>query len=210
VIRKTFQVGLLGCNCSIIADTESGEAIIVDPGGNGDQIIEECNSLGVKIKKIVLTHGHFDHILAADEIRKKCGVEIMLNEGDRWLFENIEEQGKMFGFDLKNTGSYDANLEHQQIHECGAIEMETLHTPGHSPGSVCFHIEKQKLLFSGDTLFAGAVGRSDIWKGSHEDLIDNIKTHLLHLDESTIVIPGHGPETSIETELRTNPFLQNN
>jgi hydroxyacylglutathione hydrolase len=208
VIRKTFQVGILGCNCTIIADIDAAEAIVVDPGGDADSIIEKCVELGVKIKKIILTHGHFDHILAADEIRKKCEVEIFLNEGDRWLFENIDEQGKLFGLDLKNTGTYDQNLEHQQMHQCGASQIETLHTPGHSPGSVCFHLEKEKLLFSGDTLFAGAVGRSDIWKGSQEDLIANIKKHLLVLDEATIVIPGHGAESSIGSELRINPFLQ--
>ncbi len=208
MIRKTFQVGILGCNCSIIADEDAAEAIVVDPGGDADSIVKKCTELGVKIKKIILTHGHFDHILAADSIRKKCDVEIFLNEGDRWLFENIDEQGKLFGLDLQNTGTFDKNLEHQQMHHCGATQIETLHTPGHSPGSVCFHLEKEKMLFSGDTLFAGAVGRSDIWKGSHEDLIANIKKHLLVLDEETIIIPGHGGESSIGSELRSNPFLQ--
>jgi hydroxyacylglutathione hydrolase len=207
MVRKTFQVGVLGCNCSIIADTEAGEAIVVDPGGDHENILNICKELKVNIKKIILTHGHFDHILASDAIRKECDVEIFLNEGDRWLFENLDQQGKLFGFQFENIGTFDKNLEHQQVHCCGSIKMETLHTPGHSPGSVCFHIESEKTLLAGDTLFAGGVGRSDIWKGSHDDLIHNIKDKLLVLDESTVVVPGHGPETNIGTELRSNPFL---
>jgi hydroxyacylglutathione hydrolase len=207
MVRKTFPVGVLGCNCTIIADEEAGEAIVVDPGGEPEAIIKFCSELNVTIKKIVLTHGHFDHILAAHTIRSHSHAEIYLNEGDRWLYENIDQQGTLYGFQFEKIGTYDQNLEHQQIHNCGDLHIETLHTPGHSPGSVCFHIESENLLLAGDTLFAGGVGRSDIWKGSHADLISNVKKHLLVLDEKTVVVPGHGPETSIGVELRTNPFI---
>lgn len=205
--RKTKPVGLLGCNCSIVYDTENKTAIIVDPGGDAELLIQFCEERELKIEKIVITHGHFDHVLAANAIKEKTGAVIYLHEEDRWLYENVDKQGEMFGFEIEKIGTFDETLDHQQEHCCGDITLETLHTPGHSPGSACFHLESEKILFAGDTLFAGAVGRSDIWKGSHEQLVGSIKTHLLPLDEATVVVPGHGPETTIRKEIESNPFL---
>lgn len=208
LIRRTFPVGLLGCNCSIIADEVTRECIIVDPGGDAEEILKWCAKQEFNIKLLLHTHGHFDHILAASEIREKTGARIGLHEEDRWLYENIDLQGQMFGFQLEKVGSFDFCLEHQQVHKAGDYQIETYHTPGHSPGSVCFHMESEKVLFSGDTLFSGSIGRTDIWKGSQDQLLSSIENHLLKLDESTVVIPGHGESTTIERELQYNPFLK--
>lgn len=206
-LTTTFPVGVLSCNCTIIADDESKSAIIVDPGGDAGEILKWCGSRGLAISLLVHTHGHFDHILAAAELRQATGAPIALHENDRWLYENVDVQGRMFGMQLKSLGTFDFTLDHEQVHQCGAVALKTIFTPGHTPGSVCFHVEKEKLLLSGDTLFAGGIGRTDLWGGNHDAIMKSIDERLLCLDESTVIVPGHGSKTTLQHELENNPFL---
>jgi|SRR5271170_963637 len=203
-----FPVGPLQCNCSIIACKETGEAAVVDPGGDTKKIIEACAKHGLKIKYLLHTHAHFDHIAGSKAMKEATGAQIMLHQGDKWLYDNLLKQGAMFGFNFDEPLPVDRWLEDEEIIEVGKVKASVLHTPGHTPGSLCFSVaDKDSILFSGDTLFNRSIGRTDLWGGSYEQIIESIENRLLTLDGSTRVIPGHGPDTDIWSEKKENPFL---
>lgn len=208
LIIETFPVGPLQCNCSLIACPETREAIIVDPGGDAPLIKQKVAELGLTVKYLLHTHAHFDHIGATAELKRDLGAEILLHPDDRFLYDQIQMQGQMFGLQLEPTVPVDRDFEDDMQLRFGNQGSLVLHTPGHTPGSVCFHLQAdQSHLFSGDTLFQGSVGRTDLWGGSQTDLLRSIKQRLLTLDESTTVYPGHGGLTTIWNEKRQNPFL---
>ena len=203
LVRETFAVGPLGCNCSILIDQAKREALVVDPGGDGDKILARLKHHGVTTKAILITHAHIDHLGAIPEVQHATGAPVLMHEDDRDLYENVQMQAAMLRMVAPKLPQFDAKLaDGFTIGEAG-----TIHTPGHTKGSVCFHFGGQKLLITGDTLFAGGIGRTDLWGGSFEQIMKSIKERLLTLDGETIVVPGHGPETSIADELRFNPFL---
>lgn len=207
---KTFPVGVFQCNCSLIADEESGEALVVDPGDDAEKIIAEIAKHKFTVKYIIHTHAHIDHIGATRAVHQGCGGDICLHRDDLPLYDNIVLQAQFLG--IKNTDGVlpvKTFLEQGDVFELGKnLRAEALFTPGHTPGSVCFSIEKSNLLLSGDTLFLKSIGRTDLWGGDYDQIIASIKEKLFKLPDETLVIPGHGPTTKIGSEKAGNPFLK--
>jgi glyoxylase-like metal-dependent hydrolase (beta-lactamase superfamily II) len=206
VILKRLPVGPLGANCYIAGDEKEKTGIIIDPGGDAGKIISEIGNLGLKIEKIVLTHGHGDHIGAANELKAATGAEIAIH-GDDVAVMKDKSLYEMFWLDYNPVNQPDILLKDGDILEIGELKFKVIHTPGHSRGSICLLVDG--ILFSGDTLFNGSIGRTDLarWGGDYNTIIKSIKTKLLTLDDDIIVYPGHGPKTAIGTERRGNPFL---
>jgi glyoxylase-like metal-dependent hydrolase (beta-lactamase superfamily II) len=214
LIRTSFPVGPLGCNCSIVACAETKEALVVDPGGDAPRILAELSRLGVNAAMIVHTHAHFDHVLGTKEVAAGTMAETALHKDDRWLWDNVEMQLSMFGMSAGGAapvGSPSRELSGGERLAFGRREARVLHTPGHTPGSICFFVEvpgDEPVLFAGDTLFAGSIGRTDLWGGSATRIMESIHGQILSLPDSTVVIAGHGPETTILAEREENPFLR--
>lgn len=212
LIRESFPVGLLGCNCSIIADPDSKQAIVVDPGDQAPDILARLERLGVQAVKLIHTHAHFDHVLGTAAVAEQTGAEVLLHAGDRWLYDNVELQARTFGIPWtpKAMAPLTRELGDGDVLSFGNREARVLHTPGHTPGSLCFFVERTgetPLLFSGDTLFRRSIGRTDLWGGSAEQLLASIRDQLLSLPDDTIVVPGHGAPTTIGAEREGNPYV---
>ena len=203
--KITFPAGPLQCNCTILANLSSKEAIVVDPGGDADKIFALTNEMGVKIVEILHTHAHLDHILASGRLKELSGAPLRLHQDDKVLWDNLESQCMMFNIPFQPTPPPDSYLEHEEDIRC--IDGHCLHTPGHTPGSMSFHFPKNNLLIAGDTLFRGSIGRTDLWGGDSQKIVTSIK-ELYKLDEATTVITGHGPETTLAFEMRNNPFVK--
>lgn len=206
IIRETFPVGPLQCNCTIIGDPLSKRGMVVDPGGDADYIMERVNQLGLTIVALVHTHAHLDHFMASGELKEKTGAPIYLHQQDQFLWEALETQCRMFGVPYKAVPNPDIWLKDDDVLPC--CNGLAIHTPGHSPGSMSFWFEGQKLLIAGDTLFRGAVGRTDLWGGDYATLERSIRSRLYTLDESAIVVAGHGPETTIGAEICGNMVVR--
>ena len=205
IVRKTFPVGPLQCNCTVIGDTDAGIGYVFDPGGNADRIMAVVAELGFRIVGIIHTHAHLDHILAAGEIHKLTGAPIWLNRSDRFLWDTLELQCNMWGVPYSPVPDPDHWIEDEQDLECGG---SCIHTPGHTPGSTSFYFEDSSLLIAGDTLFMGSVGRTDFEGGDAALLKKSIQQRIYKLNESAAVVTGHGPETSIGREMRCNAFVR--
>jgi hydroxyacylglutathione hydrolase len=208
MIIESFPVGPLQCNCSIIGCPETGEAAVIDPGGDPQKIIDFANEHKLKIKYLLHTHAHFDHIMGSRAVKEATGAKICLNKGDQWLYDNLEKQCGMLGFKATEPLAVDHYLEDEEHIKIGNTKASVILTPGHTPGSSCFCLQdKESILFSGDTLFQRSIGRTDLWGGSFDDIIKSISQRLMILDDSTRVVPGHGPDTDIWSERNGNPFL---
>ncbi len=208
MIRETFPVGPLQCNCTILGDEATHEAIVVDPGDNIPQIVARLNAHGLTVKQIIITHAHIDHVGGALRLKRLTGAPILLNERDLPLLEMMDMQAGWLGIAPPEVAPPDGNLEDGMTIGLASYPALVLHTPGHTEGSVCLHFAPQNLLLAGDTLFAGSIGRTDLPGGNSAKIIDSIHDRLMVLPAETKVIPGHGPETSIGLEARQNPFLQ--
>ena len=208
LIVKSFPVGPLGCNCSIIGDPISKKAIVVDPGGNAEVILEMVQSMGLQLIRVLHTHAHLDHFLASGKIKKITGVPLALHKEDAFLWNQLEMQCQMFGIPYEAAPSPDQWLEHEEEIYINEFRGKSLHTPGHTPGSMCFVFEDQNLLIAGDTLFQGSIGRTDLWGGDFKAIERSIKELLYVLDEKTEVITGHGASTNIGFEIRNNAFIR--
>ncbi len=205
IVRKSFPVGPLQCNCTVIGDTESGIGYVFDPGGDASTIMATVEELGLRIVGIIHTHAHLDHILAAGEIRKQTGAPVWLHRSDKNLWDALELQCRKWGVPYSPVGDPDHWIEDEQELECGG---HCIHTPGHTPGSTSFYFEESSLLIAGDTLFMGSVGRTDFPGGDAGQLKKSIQQRIYCLDESAAVVAGHGPETSIGQEMRFNAFVR--
>ncbi|MBI4401151.1 MAG: MBL fold metallo-hydrolase [Nitrospirae bacterium] len=208
MIRKTFPVPPLGCNCSIIGDSITKRAIVVDPGGAHERILHEVRDLGLTVVSILHTHAHFDHFLASGEMKKATGATLCLHRDDRELWEMLEVQCRLFGVPYVPVPQPDYWLQDEEKIILGGIEGVALHTPGHTPGSMSFHFAGEKLVLAGDTLFRGGIGRTDLWGGDYDVIEQSIRERLYTLDEATRVVTGHGPETQIGLERDSNPFVR--
>ncbi|BCA54418.1 putative Hydrolase, beta-lactamase-like [Nitrospira sp. KM1] len=208
MIRKTFSVPPLGCNCSILGDPVSKQAIVVDPGGAAETILREIRDLGLTVKLVLHTHAHFDHFLASGDIKTATGAALCLHQDDRELWNMLEIQCRMFNVPYVPVPSPDQWLKDEEKIEVGGLAAVAIHTPGHTPGSMSFHIPGGKLLLSGDTLFRGSIGRTDLWGGDFDAIERSIRERLYTLQEDTVVIPGHGPETEIGREKFDNQFIR--
>jgi glyoxylase-like metal-dependent hydrolase (beta-lactamase superfamily II) len=208
MIFRSFPVPPLGCNCSIIGDPATKQAIVVDPGGDSERILKELKEQGLTVTSIVHTHAHFDHFLASGEMKRATGAPLWLHRADLELWDNLELQCRTFGVPYAPAPPPDRWLQDDEELSLGEVTGVALHTPGHTPGSMCFHFEAAKLLLAGDTLFRGSIGRTDLWGGDAQAIERSIKSRLYALDEDTRVITGHGPETKIGFEIRFNPFVR--
>jgi len=208
LIRKTFSVPPLGCNCSIISDPITKQAVIIDPGGAPERILREVTQLGVTVSHILHTHAHLDHFLASSEIKKATGAVICLHQGDLELWKNLELQCRVFGVAYVPAVPPDHWLSDEEKILVGLEPVLALHTPGHTPGSISFHFPNEQLLLAGDTLFRGSIGRTDLWGGDFKTIETSIRERLYTLDEGTTVVTGHGPDTSIGDERETNQFIR--
>jgi hydroxyacylglutathione hydrolase len=207
MILETFPVGPLQCNCTILGDEEAGEAIVIDPGDEISRIHIRLAQLGLKLKQILITHAHIDHIGGALKLKKRTGAPIFLNEADLEQMRMMPVQARWVGADTPETAPPDESLADGMTVGLARYPAQVLHTPGHTQGSVCLHFVPLKLLFAGDTLFAGSIGRTDLPGGNYEQILESIETRLLRLPGETKVIPGHGEATTVEAERKSNPFL---
>jgi glyoxylase-like metal-dependent hydrolase (beta-lactamase superfamily II) len=200
----------LSCNCSIVACPSTGAAAVIDPGGEVDRILEVLRSHGLELQAIVHTHAHIDHILGTKRLAEETGAPIWLHAEDLPLYQGISMQAAMIGMAGAPTPPDPDHfcVDGEELLLGPEEKLTVLHTPGHTPGSVCFHAESQSTLYSGDTLFRRGIGRTDLWGGSHPQIITSIRERLMTLPGDTQVVPGHGPSTTIGAELKSNPHLQ--
>ena len=203
---ESLQVGLFQCNAYILYDTDEGKAIVVDPGDEAEKILRFLDDYHLQVPYIILTHGHIDHIGGVKTLKEKTGAIVLLHKDDVFLYENVKLQASLFGLPVPETVKADRLLDNGQTIGTDTIQCKIVHTPGHSPGSICIYVNR--MLFTGDTLFRRGIGRSDIWGGSYELLIRSLQFILFNFDEDIIVYPGHGPPTTIGQEKRDNPFIQ--
>jgi hydroxyacylglutathione hydrolase len=204
-----LTVGPLACTCTIIADTESGQAVVVDGGDEAARIAARLEALGVHASHLLHTHAHIDHIGALGDLRARTNARGLLHPADLPLYASLQEQARWLGCAPPRIVKLDGELAHGDRIAVGAAQLDVLHTPGHTPGSVSFALAAngQTMLLTGDTLFAGSVGRWDLGGTSLADIVRSIREQLLSFPEETVVVPGHGPATTVGTERTSNPFL---
>jgi glyoxylase-like metal-dependent hydrolase (beta-lactamase superfamily II) len=207
MIMETFPVGPLQCNCTILGDEQTGEAIVIDPGEEIGRIERRLAEHKLRLKQILITHGHIDHVGGALKLKRLTGAPILMNENDLMQLEMMGKQADWLGVATPETAAPDGSLADGMTVGLSGQEAQVLHTPGHTQGSVCLHFAAMKLLVAGDTLFAGSIGRTDLPGGDYGQILDSIHGRLLVLPGETRVIPGHGPATTIGRELSGNPFL---
>lgn len=198
---KRVVAGIYGANCYIIMDEKTKEAVALDPGGDVDDIEKAINQMGANIKYILLTHGHVDHVTGAGELKSIVDAPVGINKKDDDL---IHSGGDLFGPLLASEA--DIHIKENDVFKIGEIEIKCIETPGHTPGGMCFLAENA--IFTGDTLFFGSIGRTDLEGGDSEAIINSIQTKLMTLNDDIIVYPGHGPQSNIERERNKNPFLK--
>ena len=208
MIFESFPVGALQCNCTILGDEASGEAIVIDPGDEVGRIHRRLTELGLKLQQILITHAHIDHVGGALQLKRLTSAPILLNENDLPLLAMMEAQASWLGVDTPETAPPDASLADGLTVGLAAFPAQVIHTPGHTQGSICLHFTPMKLLVAGDTLFAGSIGRTDLPGGDGNQIIDSIQSRLLRLPDETRVLPGHGPATTIGAERRSNPYIR--
>ena len=199
-------VGPLMANCFIVGCPETKKAVVIDPGGDVDRILVALSDEQLTVSKILNTHGHFDHVGGNQRLKEVTGAPIYIHTDDAPMLAHVSSSAAAFGMRVNNSPEADETLNDGDIIKFGNLELKVLHTPGHSPGGVSFYAPG--VVFVGDTLFAGSIGRTDFPGGSYNQLIASVKEKLFTLDEKTIVYTGHGPETTIGEEKRTNPFFQ--
>ena len=210
MILETFAVGALACNCTVLGDERTGEAIVIDGGDGIDEVLSCLERRRLRATLLLHTHAHIDHIGDAGRLRDATGARALLHPADVPLYETLPLQAAWVGLaQAPPVIALDGDLHDGERFAAGAVEIEVLHTPGHTPGSVCFALRGEDArVFTGDTLFAGSIGRWDLGGTSMEDIVDSITRKLLPLEDATPVVPGHGPFTTIGIERRTNPYLQ--
>jgi hydroxyacylglutathione hydrolase len=208
MIHVVMPVGLLHCNCSVLGDEQTREAIVVDPGDEVERIMAVLRQHGLTVKAIVITHGHIDHISGAQKLKVLTGAPVYMNSADQELVDSLETYAAWLGVPTPEAVEVDTPIKDGDALQLNARDIHILHTPGHTQGSLCLYIPAENKLMAGDTLFKGSVGRTDLPGGNTKQLLSSIKSKLLVLPEDTLVTPGHGENTTIGEEAERNPFLQ--
>jgi hydroxyacylglutathione hydrolase len=208
MIHVILPVGILQCNCSIFGDEQTREAIVIDPGEEIDKITEVLEFHRLKVKAIVITHAHIDHVAGAHKLRALTGAPVYMNERDTELLNALDVQAGWLGVDTPPRTEVDVAANDGTVLRLGPAKFHVLHTPGHTQGSLSLWIPEENKLIAGDTLFRDSIGRTDLPGGNTRQILSSIKTRLLELPDHTVVFPGHGPETTIGREKERNPFLR--
>ncbi len=207
MIHEILAVGPLQCNCSIIGDEASKEAIVLDPGDDVEDVVELLRRHQLSVKQIVITHAHIDHVGGAMKLKRLTGAPILINQNDYALLKMLDVQAGWVGMRPPGQVAVDHSIGEADRVRVGGLTGTVLHTPGHTEGSICLYFPAEKMLFAGDTLFAGSIGRTDLPGGSYDKIMASLHGPVLSLPDDTIVVPGHGPLTTIGDERETNPFL---
>jgi hydroxyacylglutathione hydrolase len=225
LIHEILPVGMLQCNCHIVGDPQTREAIVIDPGDDAARILEVIERHHLKVTAIAVTHTHIDHVVGLRRVHEATGAPIYLHADDLDLYRMLDVQATWLGWKTPEVTRIDQLVREGDVIRWGRYEAQILHTPGHTPGSICLYMPSDMpeapadastakstmrgtaQLFAGDTLFAGSIGRTDLWGGSFTGIINSIKGKLLELPDATIVYPGHGETTTIGKERAMNPFL---
>ena len=208
MIHEVFPVGILQCNCSVFGDEQSREAIVVDPGDEIERVLEVVARYGLTVKAIVITHAHIDHIGGAQKLKQATGAPVYMNHNDRELQKMMAVQATWLGMRTPEPVAIDHDAKDGDLLAMGATEFHVLHTPGHTQGSISLWIPAERKLVAGDTLFRDSIGRTDLPGGDGRQILRSIHEKLLPLPEETLVVPGHGAETTIGREKEFNYFLQ--
>ena len=208
MIHEILPVGVLQCNCSIFGDEQSREAIVVDPGDNIEDIVAVLRKHELKVTAIVITHAHIDHIGGAAKLKALTQAPVYMNVKDQELYDHLEWQAQWLGMATPEQTTIDTPARDGDTLALGAATFQVLHTPGHTQGSLCLWIPEENKLVAGDTLFAGSIGRTDLPGGNHKQILGSIKGKLFPLPDDALVIPGHGPSTTVGHEKEHNYFLQ--
>ncbi len=206
MIIKKLEVGPIMANCFILGCESTKEAVVIDPGDDADRILMELAKAELKVKYLINTHGHFDHVGGNKMMKETTGATLAIHPDDEPMLNELSRSAQMFGLSAENSPPADLLLNDGDEVAFGEITLKVIHTPGHSKGGICLYTAGH--LFAGDTLFAGSIGRTDLPGGDYDTLISSIKEKLLSFDDDTIVYTGHGPETNIGNEKRMNPFLR--
>jgi glyoxylase-like metal-dependent hydrolase (beta-lactamase superfamily II) len=225
LIHEILQVGMLQCNCHIMGDPQTREAIVIDPGDDAARILAGIERHQLKVVAIVVTHTHIDHVVGLRRVHQATGAPVYVHEDDLELYRNLDAQATWLGWKTPDPIQIDQFVREGDVIRWGGYQAQILHTPGHTPGSICIYMPSETSgpaldaratksaeggagrLFAGDTLFAGSIGRTDLWGGSFAEIIRSLKGKLLELPDDTVVFPGHAESTSIGRERATNPFL---
>jgi hydroxyacylglutathione hydrolase len=210
MILERLIVGMLQTNCYLLGDEESGRAVVIDPGAEGKRICSRLEDLGLQLSAILVTHAHFDHTMAAWTLKKRYGAEIYLNSADKSSrLEVIFRLAAHFfpAIHPSSLAEVARTMAHGDQLQFGAIHIEVLSTPGHTSGDVSFYLKDQGKIFSGDLIFAGTIGRTDLSGGSFQQLVDSVRSTLFRLPDETVIYPGHGQETTVGIERKDNPYF---
>lgn len=207
MIHEILPVGPLQCNCSVIGDEISREAMVIDPGADVEDVLEIVRKHKLQVKQIVITHAHIDHVGGAMKLRAATGAPILLNQNDYALLKLLDVQATWIGMPSPEEVKIDQSIGPSDKVKAGSLSADVLHTPGHTEGSICLYFSAQRKLIAGDTLFAGSIGRTDLPGGSFDKIIGSIHDKVLTLPDETVIVPGHGGLTTIGEERENNPFL---
>src|SRR5260370_25588835 len=208
MIHKILPVGPLQCNCSIIGDQQTREAMVIDPGDQIEDILDILREEKLTLQQIVITHAHIDHVGGAMKLKAATGASILMNQSDYALLKMLDMQAAWVGMKAPSAVHVDDAVGEGRVLRVGEISSSVMHTPGHTEGSICLYFPEEKKLIAGDTLFAGSIGRTDLPGGSFDKIIRSLRDKVLALPDDTVVVPAHAPLTSIGEERESNPFLQ--
>ena len=207
MIHEILPVGPLQCNCSVIGDEATREAMVIDPGDDIENVLSLIEKHSLKVEQIVITHAHIDHVGGAMKLRAATGAPILLNQNDYALLTMLDVQAAWIGMKDPGKVEIDHSVGQADTVRAGTLTANVIHTPGHTEGSVCLYFPAESKLIAGDTLFAGSIGRTDLPGGSMEKIINSLHEKVMALPDDTLVVPGHGPLTTIGEERESNPFL---
>lgn len=207
MIQKVLSVGMLESNCYILGDEETREAVVIDPGGDAPEILAVLRQEKLQLKTIINTHGHFDHVGANKELQEATGAPIAIHAADAPMLSQPSAEALFFTGGRLQPSQASILLQEGDVLDFGRYQLKVLHTPGHTPGGICLVLLQEPIVYVGDTLFAGSIGRTDFPGGSFEDLINSVRTKIFTLGDHYLVMPGHGPATTVGQERLYNPFF---